>query len=322
MQLAEDFSLLDNVKPVMVIGDFRLTMGIAARKAGIPYGNLANAYWSRYARPEYMVPDLPAVRLFGSRLSQRIFNLVRPLAFAVHARPLRTLYREHGLSVADASLGELYTTGDVRLFSDVPGLYRGRNFPDSCCFIGPVAWAPEIATPQWWGNLHPERPTAYIYLGSSGDQSLLPSIVNALSSAGLQCIVAGGAADIDKNSGAVFTAPMLPGGVAAERADIVVCNGGSPSSYQALAAGKPVLGIASNLDQYLNMRFVEACGAGITMRSDGFRAGALQDSVRRLLSESGFRNQAARLRDEIQATDTEQIFTTIIKQHAHSASTS
>lgn len=39
--------------------------------------------------------------------------------------------------------------------------------------------------------------------------------------------------------------------------------GGSPSSYQSLAEGVPVLGICSNLDQFLAMGRVEKAEAGL-----------------------------------------------------------
>ena len=70
-------------------------------------------------------------------------------------------------------------------------------------------------------------------------------------------------------------------------ADLVVCNGGSLTTQQALAAGKPVLGIASNMDQFLNMGPIEAFGAGITLRADRVSASAIRQTTRELLGNGG-----------------------------------
>jgi UDP:flavonoid glycosyltransferase YjiC (YdhE family) len=76
----------------------------------------------------------------------------------------------------------------------------------------------------------------------------------------------------------VYAENFLPGAVAAGVADLVVCNGGSPTTYQALAAGKPVLGIPSNLDQCLNIAALKSAGVGKILR-----VGALSlDSIRRV----------------------------------------
>jgi UDP:flavonoid glycosyltransferase YjiC (YdhE family) len=44
---------------------------------------------------------------------------------------------------------------------------------------------------------------------------------------------------------------MIPGDLAAQKAAVVVCNGGASTGYQALAAGTPIVGIPSNIDQLL-----------------------------------------------------------------------
>ncbi len=62
-------------------------------------------------------------------------------------------------------------------------------------------------------------------------------------------------------------ADYLPGDLAARHARLVVTNGGSSSGYQALAEGKPVLGLPSNLDQYLAMTAIEKAGAGRLVRA-------------------------------------------------------
>ena len=87
-------------------------------------------------------------------------------------------------------------------------------------------------------------------------------------------------------------ADFLPGGAIAARADLVICNGGSPSTHQALQQGTPVLGIPANLDQLLNMQFVVASGAGLSLRADRISIKRVRDTVQQLLNESSFTQKA------------------------------
>jgi UDP:flavonoid glycosyltransferase YjiC (YdhE family) len=84
----DDLELLDRVQPDLVIGDFRLSLAVSAPLRHIPYAAVVNAYWSPYADIKYPVPDLPMTRILGVALGQKLFDLVRPVAFAMHARPL------------------------------------------------------------------------------------------------------------------------------------------------------------------------------------------------------------------------------------------
>ena len=84
----DDLTLLDKLKPDLVIGDFRLSLAVSAPLREIPYAAVVNAYWSPFASTHYPVPDLPMTRIVGVRLAQKLFDTVRPIAFARHARQL------------------------------------------------------------------------------------------------------------------------------------------------------------------------------------------------------------------------------------------
>jgi UDP:flavonoid glycosyltransferase YjiC (YdhE family) len=83
----------------------------------------------------------------------------------------------------------------------------------------------------------------------------------------------------------------------------VICNGGSPTSQQALAAGVPVLGIAGNLDQYLNMDGVVRTGAGLLLRSDRLVEEELRATALRLLHDPEPRIAAGRVAQQFERYD-------------------
>ena len=85
---------------------------------------------------------------------------------------------------------------------------------------------------------------------------------------------------------------FLPGEAACAQARLVICNGGSPTTNQALVQGTPVLGVAVNMDQFLNMQAIEAFGAGLMVRGDRVSPALIARAVTRLLGEDGFTQRA------------------------------
>jgi len=90
----DDLALLASVRPAAVVGDHRLSLSVSARLSGIPYLNIANAYWSPYAVGRLLpLPDLPINRYVDTRIAQSLFRLAWPLASAWHSRPLNRVRR-------------------------------------------------------------------------------------------------------------------------------------------------------------------------------------------------------------------------------------
>jgi UDP:flavonoid glycosyltransferase YjiC (YdhE family) len=90
----------------------------------------------------------------------------------------------------------------------------------------------------------------------------------------------------------VQVAELLPGLDVAKSASVVVCNGGTLTCYQALCAGVPVVGIPSNLEQFLTCDAIERVGAALTVRADRFSIGALRNAVDRALNDASMRDNA------------------------------
>jgi UDP:flavonoid glycosyltransferase YjiC (YdhE family) len=129
---------------------------------------------------------------------------------------------------------------------------------------------------------------------------LLPQILRSLATLDITVIAATAGADVpDALPANACIAKYLPGEEAARRARLVICNGGSPTSQQALAAGVPVIGIASNLDQFLNMDTIVRVEAGAIMRADRFSGPILSSLVTKILAETGHAAAAKKVADII-----------------------
>jgi UDP:flavonoid glycosyltransferase YjiC (YdhE family) len=176
----EETRLLAEVRPDLVVGDFRQSLAVSAPLARVPYANLINAYWSPYAvRDAFPLPDHPIVRLLGEPLAARHFPRAVPWFFDYFARPLNDLRREHGLPRI-GSLPEVLTYGDYTLYPDTPELAPTRNLPSGHRYLGPVPWSPALEPPGWWSDPQVSRECVYVTLGSSGNIDVLPTIIEAL----------------------------------------------------------------------------------------------------------------------------------------------
>ena len=310
----EDLSLLEAVRPDVVIGDFRLSLSVSARVAGIPYVNVTNAYWSPYARPHFEVPSLALTRLIGLPLANALFPIARPFAFAVHAIPMNRLRRAYQLRPLGWDVRRVYCDGDLTLYADIPELIPIFGSPPTHRYIGPVLWSPPVPLPVWWHDAIGGQPPIYVSLGSSGQAHLLPMVIEALVPLQRPIVVAtaGRGVDLPRRPG-LWATDFLPGEAIAGKACAVVCNGGSPTCQQALANAVPVIGIASNLDQYLNMDYIERFGAGKLIRSDLARSDALRDATLRAIDDPRLRERARRVAALVKATRPESEFPSAIR---------
>jgi UDP:flavonoid glycosyltransferase YjiC (YdhE family) len=307
--LCDDLRVIDAVGPDLVVGDLRLSLVVAAPLRGVPHAALINAYWSPHAvRDGFPLPEHPIVRLLGETLAARYFPRALPTVFAHFAAPVNRLRRAHGLPEI-GSLPEVLCHGDLTLHPDVPELVPTRGAPAHHRHLGPVFWSPAIPPPASWDRLDPHRPTVYVTLGSSGRAELLPAVVAALADLDLQAIVAtAGRAEVPSPPPGIQVASYLPGDQAAARAQLVISNGGSTTSYQALAAGRPVLGIPSNLDQYLAMAAITRAGAGVMVRAGRATRAAIRTALADALADRSLTAAAQRLAGAFAATSAPQRF--------------
>lgn len=285
----QDIDLIDKHKPDLVVGDFRLSLAVSAPATKTPYVTITNAYWSPYANRRFPIPDHFLTRLFGVDFAQIIFNMVRPVIFAYHSLPLNRVRRDFGLEELGYDLCRVYTDADMTLYADAAEMLSVVDLPENHRFIGPISWSPPVELPEWWTELRDEEPIIFLTLGSSGKSDLLPAVMDALSELLVTVIVATAGRiairDCPKNA---YIADYLPGEKAVQRANLVICNGGSPTAYLALLNAVPVLGIASNMDQHLNMEAIVTMGFGELIRSEKVSRSRICSAVNKLLQTSTY----------------------------------
>jgi len=276
----EDLRIIDETKPDFIIGDFRLSLAISSRIKKLPYATITNAYWSPYAEISYPVPEILLTKICGVVMAQKLFDLVRPLVFKLHTIAFNKTCKKFRQPRLSSDLRDVYTHADYTLYADVESLIPMKSIPKNHIFIGPILWSAKVALPLWWDTLPVDKPIIFVTLGSSGDSSLLPMILETLSqmSVTVLCVTAK-KTTLKKTYPNVFTEEFLPADKAVKKADIVICNGGSPMVYQSIAENKFVIGLPSNLDQYLMMTLADKAGYGKLIRSGKVSRGNIEYAV-------------------------------------------
>ena len=295
----EDLRVIRDTRAEIVVSDFRLSLAASARIAGVPLVTVANAYWSPYGNQSFMFPeyDYPLSDMVGPVAARALFRLFRRPGFAAHTRPLNRVLSERGLSRIGWDIRRMYTYGDLTLYADIPGLAVTDELPSAHRYVGAVLWSPTVTPPGWWQTLAVDQKWLYVTLGSSGASEALVEVLRGLADFGMPVVAAtaGRAADLRQVPANAHVADFLPGEEAARRAALVICNGGSPTTYQALAAGVPVIGLVSNnMDQHLNMANVRRAGCGEVLRARDVKAADVSRVAARILSGEGYHMAARR----------------------------
>jgi UDP:flavonoid glycosyltransferase YjiC (YdhE family) len=290
--VADELALFDAVQPDLIVSDFRLSLAVSSRLAGLPCASLINAYWSPFAvRERFPLPDHPIVSLVGVERAERYFPQALPRVFAHFAAPLNAVRKRHGLSAA--SLLEQLCFGDWVLYPDVPELCPVAQAPSTHRFLGAIPWSPDVPLPVELLAGDDFRPLIYVTLGSSGDHAALAAVLAGLEDLPIRGLLATAGRPPPKRLPASFrVADYVPGDLVARQARFVVNNGGSAGMYQALAAGVPVLGIPSNLDQYLGMQCLIRAGAGLQLRSASLRPEQVRRAAQQLCEDPALQQRA------------------------------
>jgi UDP:flavonoid glycosyltransferase YjiC (YdhE family) len=220
------------------------------------------------------------------------------MLFQLHTSGFNRIRRDYGQTPVK-SLQEMYTLATSTLYLDLPSLITINRPPPNHTFLGPVLWEPRIPLPSWWNEVEGKRPLIYVTLGSSGDLRTAKPLLEALGNLPVTAVMATAGQRLSGLPRNVFVADYLPGLQVIKSAQLVISNGGSPTTYQALYCGVPVLGLPSNLDQYLMMESVVKKRAGLFIRSGKASSNDIRRAVETLLGDETYRSAASELQAEM-----------------------
>ncbi|MGZ4852363.1 MAG: glycosyltransferase [Halobacteriota archaeon] len=315
--IAEELRLYGAINPDLVVADMRLSTTVSAPVFGVPCATIVNAHtasWShRGTRKGFPTQDYPILRLLGPSIRERIFSIAMPMVLRRLAAPVNTLRREHRLPEIGDFI-DVCTWGDRLLFPDDPLLAPLKDLAPHETFLGPLLWSPQVPLPEYWDELGRDRPMVYATVGSSGTVDVVPPILKALGDMDIDVILSTAARFTPKNPpDNVKVVDMIPGDLAARKAAVVVCNGGSGPGYQALAEGTPVFGIPSNPDQILAATAIHDAGAGLFLRASTVTPAKIRAAVGHVMNEEHFRQTTQRVAASFARIDPHARFRAVVE---------
>jgi len=294
--ISEDRRLMHTVGAEVVIGDMRQSLAVSAKRAGVPFINLIDAQFSPHcemelevARPSWM-PPLP------DQVNNLIRTVFHPPAHFLMALPSNLARMRHQVEGWHEDARDVYSTGDYVLYPDIPEIVPIDGLPPNHHFIGPILWSPSVTMPPWWDSLPSGPPIVFVNISGSSPRHLLPTTLEALADLPVTVIAVGNEHKAGSAAGKnVFIADIVPGREAAERADLVICNGGNMAVQQSLAVGTPVLCLPSYAEQLMYSRAIAATGAGTRIEPSEAGVSVIRRQVEGMLSHSAYRKAAQQI---------------------------
>lgn len=303
-----DMTIVREIRPDLIISDFRLSLDITARRLHIPHINLADGYWSPASSLPYPQPENYLTSIVGHSVADRLFPLILPVILWLYQRPITRLYRHYKLT-PPPSQRAASTQGTIVLYPDIPSVTPVTTLPPGHAFLGPVFWEPSLPLPDWLETSASAQPLIYISFGSSGNTDIFPLLFDILGQRPVRVIVSTAGRPVPGTPPENFCfVPYVPALRIIERSALVICHGGNVVAYQAFRHGIPVLGIPDNIAQYFSMERIAEIGAGILLRPSALTQDSLATAIDALLKQTMYTKKSKELQKEILTYDSHKIF--------------
>lgn len=222
---------------------------------------------------------------------------------------------------------------DLTIVNDFPDYYQRDKFFSNIKFTGPLFAIPDDSSP-----IDPEilnvfnskitKPKIFCTLSSSGSEEMLKPVLKAFTYGhGLNwnAVILSHHFSVDKGrkilwnrEGVYITDKFIPALKVNAMADITLCHGGQGTLQTALCAGTPIVGVAAQQEQFINLSNIESHGAGIRIPRRKWDSRHIQKSIIRILEDERFKESVSVLQKHIQSNDgarnvAEAIWTVLLK---------
>lgn len=278
--MREDLQVIHQVQPDLIVGDMRLSLQVSARLSKVKWINLSNLVWNPESDLGYLMPEMPATRIFGSSIQHLIPRMVLEKIIDANVRVFNQFRSQYGMTELQ-NLKQAYCDGDRNFYLDLPASCINMKISEKHKIIGPVLYSSTTSMPEWISEIPENQKKAFVSMGSSGNQKSLEKIVHTLLAEGYIVLLIGGS--LKWTSSRLFMSTFAPVKELMQMCDLVVCNGGTPMTYLALSMGKAVLGIPSNMDQHLTMKHLASLPLVQSLRSEDLSYKNISNSIYQLI---------------------------------------
>ncbi len=299
------------VKPDIVIYGFWPIASLARRMLNKEIPGICFAPLPLVSDFLHVIPDVPdqlkILSVFPKAIRLWLFHYI---PYFVKSRA--PLLRQNNIRHAAFQLGwnkrSLINTfdllkSDLTIVNDFPQFYDQKKFPASVVFTGPLFSKPDDSDtidPEIEKVFAPsiKRPRIFCSLSSSGSEEMLSELIKIFTyGKGLQwnAVILSPHFSVDrarellgKREGVYITDKFIPALKVNSLADITVSHGGQGTLQTAVYSATPIVGVAAQQEQFMNLSNLESYGAGIRIPQNKWNAKNIQQAVCRVLSDKKY----------------------------------
>lgn len=267
--VAAERAMIQELKPAVIVSDYRPSIHVAAAIEGVPVVALTNTHWTHHWGTAITPPlEHPVTqkfnRWFGPRLAQVLLSQLAPrIARGIFKKDValyNQLLAEHNLP-PQRDILTLFEGSAATYLTDAPEWCATKQpLPEKVRVAGPLYWSPEVK-PDWDAGLPTDMPWIYLSAGSSANPEIFPSLFRELGGLPYRVIMTTAGLDLPPGLPDNFTAvDFLPGEPMMAKSALSIMNGGSGTIYQAIKTRAPMLLVPMRGDQEWNARDAERLG--------------------------------------------------------------
>ncbi|OOM79008.1 PGL/p-HBAD biosynthesis glycosyltransferasec [Clostridium puniceum] len=209
---------------------------------------------------------------------------------------------------------------DLTIVNDLGEFYKGEKIPENFKIVGPLYSPNEInvdVDPLIKKVLQDDKSELKLFctMGSSGTKKQLLEAIKAIISVKdykwnalilappSVCSISEVLDCIGNLDGIYVTDKFVPALLINSMVDVVVCHGGQGTVQTAIASGTPIVGVAMQPEQQINLDNIVANGAGIRIPINRWRASNIQVAIRTIQNNYSYRKNAKRLQKKVKDID-------------------
>ncbi|KAF1960065.1 glycosyl transferas-like protein [Byssothecium circinans] len=313
------------LKPDIVFHGMWAPASLAARILGIRTINFLPVPLHPAAFGGGLIRDLPDMMPLFTRLPR---PLRQKLAFWVSPMMLKApIFRQHRLGAAAAGCGwpikgpiSLFdmNMADLNLVNDHPMFHvdYADRLPENIAITGPLfAGNNQILDEDIVAHLNRAGPSILVTMGSSGTEEFILEAIKALrfdkrDNWNAVILASPSVCSIEKardtaasDERLLVTDRFIPAPAANALVDVAVIHGGQGTVQTAIAAGKPIVGVALQIEQQTNLDNVMDAGAGIRLQRQHWNAKSIRSAVQTVLNDPSYSAKARMLADTVNKMD-------------------
>jgi hypothetical protein len=207
---------------------------------------------------------------------------------------------------------------DLTIVNDLSDYYDQSKFSSDVVFTGPLfslsdgneAVSPEILKIF---SSNKNKTKVFCTLSSSGSEEMLTEVIKVfIYGIGLDwnAIILSPHFSVEKakkllnnRKGVYITNQFIPALRVNAMADITVSHGGQGTLQTAIHSGTPIVGVAAQQEQFINLSNIESSGAGIRIPRVKWKTENIQKSISKIISDKRYKESMLKLRDRMISID-------------------